>query len=548
MKPVIAIVGRTNVGKSTLFNRLTRTKDALVANIAGLTRDRHYGEGRLGRYPFIVIDTGGFEPIDRVGIMAKMAEQTDQAIIESDIILFVVEAQGLNEHDREIAQYLRRLNRPIYLVINKCEGRAGEQLFEFNELGFKDIFAVSASHGQGVKQMVHDLLAPFYPKTDEAGEDDDEAYFANLKAKADKKQERLAKKANASNAAAQANSVHLAKSKKQILALPPHINDLKKNGSSFASTESKAHHASKKIKNLSDVDVGDLDDDTLQALDLIEPQKGQPEQLPERIKVAIVGRPNVGKSTYINGLLGEERLIAFDQAGTTRDSIYVDFEQQGDLYTLIDTAGIRKKGKVFEAVEKFSVIKTLQSISDSHVVILLLDASQDISDQDAHIARFILDSGRALVVAVNKWDALTDYERSQAKVKLETQFHFLNFAKFLYISAKKKQGIFQVVAAAKAAYLAAFASLSTPKLTRVLHKAIEQQAPRRDGIYRPKMRYAHQGGKNPPVIIIHGSRLEGIPEGYTRFLEKQFREAFDLLGTPLKIEYKNNKNPYTEKK
>jgi GTPase len=466
MKPVIAIVGRTNVGKSTLFNRLTRTKDALVANIAGLTRDRHYGEGRLGRYPFIVIDTGGFEPVDRVGIMAKMAEQTDQAIIESDIILFVVEAKGLNEHDREIAQYLRRLNRPIYLVINKCEGRSGDQLFEFNELGFKHIFAVSASHGQGVKQMVHELLAPFYENQEDVQEES--------------------------------------------------FNDAEPTAEESAAAEA----AEDPVKN----------------------------NQPERIKVAVVGRPNVGKSTFINGLLGEERLIAFDQAGTTRDSIYVDFEQKDDSYTLIDTAGIRKKGKVFEAVEKFSVIKTLQSISDSHVVILLLDASQDISDQDAHIARFILDSGRALVVSVNKWDALTDYQRSQAKIKLENQFHFLAFAKFLYISAKKKQGIFQVIESAKQASLAAFVSLSTPKLTRVLHQAIEQQAPKRDGIYRPKMRYAHQGGKNPPVIIIHGSRLEAVTESYTRYLEKKFREAFNLLGTPLKIEYKNNKNPYLDKK
>lgn len=452
MKPVIVIVGRTNVGKSTLFNRLTKTRDAIVADVAGVTRDRHYGEGKVGKLPFIVIDTGGFEPVAKTGIVAEMAKQTEQAIIESDVILFVVEAAGLNEHDREIAQYLRRLNRPIHLVINKAEGRDKQQLFEFSELGIKSIFSISASHGQGVNPMIETLISPFYADRDEKTDDE------NL--------------------------------------------------------DDPAHR---------------------------------------RTKIAVVGRPNVGKSTFINAILGEDRLIAFDQAGTTRDSIYVDFENDEDEYTFIDTAGIRKKGKVFEAIEKFSVIKTLQSISESNVVILLLDAAQDISDQDAHIARFILDSGRALVVGINKWDTLDNYQRAQTKVSLERQFHFLSFAKFLYISAKKKQGVYQVLQAAKAAREAAFASLSTPKLTRVLHKAVEQQAPRRDGLHRPKLRYAHQGGKNPPIIIIHGSRLLTrdnkmiIDESYTRYLEKKFREVFDLSGTPLKIEYKNSKNPYIDR-
>ncbi len=435
MKPVIAIVGRANVGKSTLFNRLTKTRDAIVADIAGLTRDRHYGQGKVGKKPFIVVDTGGFEPVAAKGIVAEMAKQTEQAIIESDLILFVVEAHGLNEHDKEIAHYLRRLGRPIHLVINKSEGRQTYAAAEFAELGFVHMHAISASHGQGVTAMLEYALKDFDA-----------------------------------------------------------------------------------------------------------PAEGEAED--QRIKIAIAGRPNVGKSTFINALLGEERLIAFDQPGTTRDAIYVDFDHDDKNYTLIDTAGMRRRGKVFETIEKFSVIKTLQSITDSHVVVLMLDASQDISDQDAHIARFVVDAGRALVVTINKWDALTPYARQQAKEKLERQFHFLQFAAFFYISAQKKQGIYQVLKAVDAAYQAAMVSLSTPKLTRVLHQAVEQQAPKRDGIFRPKMRYAHQGGKNPPIIIIHGSRLEAVQESYTRYLERKFREVFSLQGTPLRIDYKNNRNPY----
>ncbi len=446
MKPVVTIVGRANVGKSTLFNRLTKSKDALVVDIPGVTRDRQYGEGIVGKLPFIVIDTGGFEPVAKTGLIAEMAKQTYQAIIESDVLLFIVDAKGMNEHDREIANYLRKLNKKIYLVVNKSEGKSFEtSILDFVELGFHEIFSISAAHGQGIKQMLDAVLAPFI-------QEQEERYFDNN------------------------------------------------------------------------------DDDEISSVN--------------RLKIAVVGRPNVGKSTLINYVLGEERLIAFDLPGTTRDTIYIDFERKRKPYTFIDTAGIRKKGKIFETVEKFSVVKTLQAIADAHVVVLLLDASQDISDQDAQIASFIVDSGRALVVGVNKWDKIDAYHKSQTKIAIEQQFHFLSFARFHYMSVFKGFGVEQILDDVDKAYEAAHIQLSTPKLTRVLHKAIEQQSPKRSGFSRPKPRYAHQGGKNPPVIIIHGNGLDGITDSYTRFLERKFRDEFDLTGTPVRIQYKNGKNPY----
>jgi GTPase len=467
MKPVITIVGRANVGKSTLFNRLTKSRDALVADIPGVTRDRQYGEGHIGKIPFIVIDTGGYEPVAKTGLISEMAKQTYQAIIESDILLFVVDAKGMNEHDREIASYLRKLGKKIYLVINKSEGKSYEQsVLDFVELGFYDLYSISASHGTGVKQLIKDVLEPF----------------------------------------------------------------------EFAYKE----HQEQQYRDECDDEDSDNEHDEGNASS----KNSLNLKAPHKLKIALVGRPNVGKSTFINNVLGEERVIAFDMPGTTRDTIYIDFERNEKMYTFIDTAGIRKRGKIFETIEKFSVVKTLQAISDAHVVILLLDADQDISDQDAHIADFIVESGRALVVAVNKWDKMDSYQKEQAKITIERKFQFLSFAKFNYISAHKNYGISQVLEAADDAYTAAISDLSTPKLTRVLHDAIEQQAPKRSGFSRPKPRYAHQGGKNPPVIIVHGNGLDGITDSYTRFLERKFRETFNLMGTPVRIQYKNGKNPY----
>jgi len=442
MKPVIALVGRPNVGKSTLFNRLTRSRDALVADLPGLTRDRHYGEGRVGERPFLVIDTGGFEPVAKDGIMHEMAKQTKQAVAEADIVIFIVDGrQGLTPHDKTITDFLRKSGRSVMLVVNKSEGMKYTSVAaDFYELGLGDPYVISAAHGDGVADLVEESL---------------DIAFASRPAEEEK-----------------------------------------------------------------------------------------PEQMQDSIKLAIVGRPNVGKSTLVNTLLGEERVIAFDMPGTTRDSIEIDFERDGRAYTLIDTAGIRRRGKVFEAIEKFSVVKTLQSISEANVVLLLLDAQQDISEQDAHIAGFILESGRALVVGVNKWDGLTSDRRDEIKMDIERKLNFLSFAKFHFISALKSTGIGPLLKSVNAAYAAATINLSTPKLTRALLEAVEHQQPRRKASIRPKMRYAHQGGQNPPIVVIHGNALEAIDDSYKRYLEKHFRETFSLVGTPLRIEFKSGRNPF----
>lgn len=442
MKPVIALVGRPNVGKSTLFNRLTRSRDALVADLPGLTRDRHYGEGRLGERPFLVIDTGGFEPVAKEGIMHQMAKQTKQAVAEADIVVFIVDGrQGLTPHDKTITDFLRKSGRSVMLVINKSEGMKYTSVAaDFYELGLGDPYVISAAHGDGVMDLVDESLNLAFAQR--PGETDD---------------------------------------------------------------QDAAH-------------------------------KG--------VKIAIVGRPNVGKSTLVNTVLGEDRVIAFDMPGTTRDSIEIPFEREGKHYTLIDTAGIRRRGKVFEAIEKFSVVKTLQSISEANVVLLLLDAQQDISEQDAHIAGFVLESGRALVVGVNKWDGLTSDKRDEIKMDLERKLSFLSFAKFHFISALKSTGIGPLMKSIDAAYVAAMADLTTPKLTRALIEAVEHQQPRRKGSIRPKLRYAHQGGQNPPIVIIHGNALDSIEDNYKRYLEKHFRETFSLTGTPLRIEFRSSKNPF----
>lgn len=445
-KPVVTIVGRANVGKSTLFNRLTRSRQALVADMPGLTRDRHYGEGRMGGRPYLIVDTGGFEPVVKEGIVREMARQTEQAIAESDVVIFLVDArEGLNRLDYDIAHLLRRSGQPVVLAINKAEGmRYGTAGLEFHELGLGDAHLISASHGDGVGELIDAVLAHI-PEAEPEPEFDPEA------------------------------------------------------------PELEHQH---------------------------------------RIKLAVVGRPNVGKSTFINALMGEERVIAFDQPGTTRDAIEIEFDYKGTPYTLIDTAGLRKRGRVFETIEKFSVIKTLQAIEAANVVLLMLDASTEISDQDASIAGFVLETGRAVVIAINKWDNLDSYTREWAKREYARKLRFLDFAKVQTTSALKGEGINHVMRAVKTAHAAAFRRMSTPKLTRIIHDAVEQQQPPRKGIFRPKMRYAHQGGQNPPIVIVHGSGLEGVSASYKRYLEGKVREAFDLEGTPLRVELKSAHNPY----
>jgi GTP-binding protein len=441
LKPTVVLVGRPNVGKSTLFNRLTRSRDALVADLPGLTRDRHYGQGRMGDKPFIVVDTGGFEPVAKDGIMSEMARQAREAIAEADVIFFITDGRaGLAPQDKRIAQQLREAHAKVFLVVNKTEGMREEVVTaEFHELALGKPHAVSAEHGEGVRQLIDDAMAAF-------------------------------------------------------------------------------------------------------------PVEAEEEEAPDHPRVAIIGRPNVGKSTLVNKLLGEERMIAFDQPGTTRDAIEVELDFGGKRYTLVDTAGIRRKGKVFEAVEKFSVIKTLQAIERAHVVVLVVDAEANIAEQDAHIGGYILEAGRALVVAVNKWDAIDADKRKDVKSDLERKLQFLDFAEFHEMSALHGTGIKPLLKSVDVAFAAAMAKLSTPKLTRALQDAIVQQQPPMAGRFRPKMRYAHQGGSNPPIVVIHGSGIAEVKTPYKRYLEHHFQKVFKLKGTPLRIEFKSHANPFEGRK
>ena len=445
MKPVIALVGRPNVGKSTLFNRLTKSRDAIVADYAGLTRDRHYGDGRHNGIEFIVVDTGGFEPDSTTGIVKAMAHQTRQAVAEADTVVFVVDVRGgLSAQDHDIARYLRSEQKKVLLAVNKAEGMSeSPHLNEFHELGMGELHPISAAHGQGIRSLLDAALEGIEP---------------------------------------------------------------------------------------------DSEDDEFGASAMDRP-----------IRLAVSGRPNVGKSTLINTWLGEERLIAFDMAGTTRDAIMVPFERDGQKFELIDTAGLRRKGKVFEAIEKFSVIKTLQAIADANVAVLLLDATQGVTDQDAHIAGYILDAGRAVVIAINKWDAVDSYQREMLARSIDQRLAFLKFAPVVNISALKRQGLGPLWKNIADAHASANRKMPTPVLTRLLLDAVEHQQPRRDGMYRPKMRYAHQGGMNPPIIIVHGTSLDHVTDAYKRFLEARFRDHFKLVGTPLKIEMRSGRNPFTDK-
>jgi GTPase len=439
VKPVIALVGRPNVGKSTLFNRLTRSRDAIVHDLPGVTRDRHYGDGRQGERGFIAIDTGGFEPAAQ-GVFVEMARQAEQAIAEADAVVLVVDTRaGLTPADRAIAEKLRRLDTPRYVAVNKSEGMQPDvAVAEFHELGLGAPAAISAAHGEGVRELMDLVLAPFPEETEQD-----------------------------------------------------------------------------------------------------EPDIGHP-------RVAIVGRPNVGKSTLVNALVGEERVIAFDQPGTTRDPIEVPFERGGRRYTLIDTAGVRRRGKTGTPVEFFSIVKALQAIEAANVAVLLLDAREGVTEQDAHVAGYILERGRAVVLALNKWDAADREARERTKAEVAWKLDFLRFAESQQISAKEGKGLAQLMRSVDGAYAAAMARLPTPKLTRAVAAAVERQAPPKRGQFRPKLRYAHQGGINPPRIIIHGNALDRVSDSYKRYLEGYLRDEFRLHGTPLRIELRTGRNPYVK--
>ncbi|QIB66945.1 ribosome biogenesis GTPase Der [Kineobactrum salinum] len=443
MIPVIALVGRPNVGKSTLFNQLTRSRDALVANLSGLTRDRKYGEARLGSRPFVVIDTGGISG-DESGIEAQMAGQSLLAIEESDAVLFLVDArEGLNAADEALARHLRQRNKAFHVVVNKIDGLNEEvAVGDFYALGVERLFAIAASHGRGVRQMVDELLAGFPEPEPEAAA----------------------------------------------------------------------------------VDRSDS------------------------VRVAIVGRPNVGKSTLVNRLLGEERVVVYDQPGTTRDSIYIDYERDQQRYTLIDTAGVRRRKNVRETVEKFSIVKTLKAIDDAHVVVLVMDAHEGIVDQDMHLLGHCVEAGRGLVLAVNKWDGIEPHQRDWIKTELGRRLVFAAYADTHFISALHGTGVGHLYRSINAAHSSATRKLNTNQLTRILEGAVLEHPPPMVNGRRIKLRYAHAGGQNPPLIVIHGNQVGKVSNSYQRYLEKVYRRELELVGTPVRIEFRAGENPYAEKR
>lgn len=442
MKPVIALIGRPNVGKSTLFNQITKSRDALVADFAGLTRDRKYGDATFDNKSFIVVDTGGIGESE-LGIDAYMAEQSQTAIHEADIIVFVVDARaGLLASDEQIARELRTLGKKVYLVANKVDGvHAEAAVVEFFQLGFGEPIHVAASHGRGVAQMIEDIL----------------------------------------------------------------------------------------------VDVPEDEDS-----EVLDKQTG--------LRLAVIGRPNVGKSTLVNRLLGEDRVVVFDMPGTTRDSIYIPYERNERKYTLIDTAGVRRKGKVDETVEKFSIVKTLQAIKDAHVIVMVTDAREGIVEQDLHLIGYALDAGRALVIAVNKWDNMSEYDRKQVKLDIERRFGFIPWARVHLISAMHGTGVGELYPSIHRAYDSANLKVSPAKLTQILNDATDQHQPPMISGRRIKMRYAHMGGQNPPTIVIHGNKVDKVSADYRRYLENVFRKVYKLEGTPVRIEFKTSHNPFEGRK
>ncbi|MDK1682493.1 MULTISPECIES: ribosome biogenesis GTPase Der [Acinetobacter] len=442
MKPVIALIGRPNVGKSTLFNQITKSRDALVADFAGLTRDRKYGDAVFQNKSFIVVDTGGIGESE-AGIDSYMAEQSKTAINEADIIVFVVDARaGLLASDEQIARELRTLGKKVYLVANKVDGvHAEAAVVEFYQLGFGEPMHVAASHGRGVAQMLEDVL-------EDVPEDED--------------------------------------------------------------------------PELHDQNTG--------------------------LRLAVIGRPNVGKSTLVNRLLGEERVVVYDMPGTTRDSIYIPYERNEQKYTLIDTAGVRRKGKVDEMVEKFSIVKTLQAIKDAHVVVVVLDAREGVVEQDLHLIGYALEAGRAMVIAINKWDNMTEYDRKQCKLDVDRRFDFIPWAKVHLISALHGTGVGELYPSIHRAFDSSHLKVSPAKLTQILNDATEAHQPPMISGKRIKMRYAHMGGQNPPTIIVHGNKVDKTPADYRRYLENVFRRVYKLEGTPVRIDFKTSENPFEGRK
>ena len=473
MKPTIALVGRPNVGKSTLFNKLTRTQDALVADMPGLTRDRQYGDGKVGGWPYLLVDTGGLSGAPD-SLDAAMADQTLSAVREADLVVFLVDGRsGLVSVDEEIADILRRQARHVVLCVNKIDGIGEDKAqLEFHQLGFDTMVPVAASHNRGVQQLVEELADYFQIPQKE-------------------RIEPSRKRGSRKNKPAAADGAAAAEGEQ---AFGPGYQPVEQND----------------------------------------------------IRITFVGRPNVGKSTLINRLLGEDRVIAYDQPGTTRDSVSVPFERGGREYTLIDTAGVRRRGKVSDKVEIFSIIKTLQSIDKSNVCVMLLDAEEGITDQDLSLLGYVIDKGRALIVAVNKWDSLSSEQREAFREDLERRVEFLKFTRIHFISALLGSGVGDLFKSINKAYASAFVDLSTPNLTRMLEVVTTQHQPPMVNGRRIKLRYAHQGGQNPPIIVIHGKQALKVPQSYQRYLMNHFIKALKLFGTPLRIEFRQDDNPFQE--
>ena len=483
--PVVALVGRPNVGKSTLFNRLTRTRDALVADFPGLTRDRKYGQAHLAGYDFIVIDTGGIDGTEE-GVEEKMAEQSLLAIEEADIVLFLVDARaGLTSADIGIANYLRqRQNKTTVVVANKVDGiDADSHCAEFYQLGLGEIAQIAASQGRGIANLMEQVLSPLAEKM---AEKEEESAVEN----------------------------------DDVFEMAQH--DEWDEDFDFSNEE----------------DTALLDEELAQ------------EQTPDsqNIKIAIVGRPNVGKSTLTNRILGEDRVVVYDMPGTTRDSIYIPMERDGQQYTLIDTAGVRKRGKVHLAVEKFSVIKTLQAIQDANVVLLTIDARENISDQDLSLLGFILNSGRSLVIVVNKWDGLNQEVKDRVKSELDRRLDFIDFARVHFISALHGSGVGNLFESVKEAYECATQKMTTSMLTRILQIAVDEHQPPMIGGRRVKLKYAHPGGYNPPIIVIHGNQVEKLADSYKRYLSNYFRKSLKIIGSPIRIQFQEGNNPFAGKR
>lgn len=477
MIPVVALVGRPNVGKSTLFNRLTRTRDALVADFPGLTRDRKYGRAEVEGHEFIVIDTGGIDGTED-GVETRMAGQSLVAIEEADIVLFMVDARaGLMPADRGIAQHLRNRQKSTFLVANKTDGLEPDTaVADFYALGMGEVHAIAASHGRGVTSLLESVLLPLVGdegSADAAEKQSDDEWEDDAAWSEDQNEDEAA------------------------------LDD-----------EEEAHNP--------------LDD------------------LP--IKLAIVGRPNVGKSTLTNRILGEERVVVYDMPGTTRDSIYIPMVRDERDYILIDTAGVRKRGKVTDTVEKFSVIKTLQAIEDANVVLLVIDAREGVSDQDLSLLGFILNSGRSLVIVVNKWDGLSQEVKEQVKEALDMRLGFVDFARVHFISALHGSGVGNLFKSVEEAFDCSTKRVSTSLLTRIMQMAVDDHQPPLVRGRRVKLKYAHAGGYNPPIVVIHGTQVKDLPDSYKRYLMNYYRRSLEVMGTPIRIQFKEGDNPFAGKR